>query len=40
MNRKPKRKLTLEELAKAAPFLVALAALLKELHPYLAHWLG
>lgn len=40
MNRKPKRKLSLQELAKAAPLLVALAELLRELHPYVAPWLG
>jgi hypothetical protein len=40
MNRKPRWKAALEEAAKAAPFLVGLAAVLHELRPYLAHWFG
>jgi hypothetical protein len=44
MNRKPKWLLALEQaakaMAKATPFLVALAAVLRELHPYLSQWLA
>jgi hypothetical protein len=37
MNRKPKRKTPLHEVAL---LLTALGGLLHELHPYIARWLG